>query len=334
MEAEWKKHGYPGVNKFYKIMKKTHTMKQVDEFILSQKTNQLHKKSHKQIQGHIIAYHKNALWFMDLLDMSNFSRQNHGFKWILLCIDTFTRKAYAQPLKTKSKYAVKEGFAKIYQTDAPKIKLILSDSGNEFLNQPVQSLFKDLKMKHDTVEIGDHHALGIIDRLSRTIKEIIYKDFTETETVKWVDHLQEYITAYNSRPHGGILGYAPNEAEDHKTELVELNLKKSMPTEHNFHVGDLVRFKLKRATFNKGYKEIWSRKQYTIESIDGVHAVLSNKDKYRLDDLQHVVPVETKEETDMVVQAEKSQQVERKLKHEGVERANIVEKRLRSKNIL
>jgi hypothetical protein len=38
----------------------------------------------------------------------------------------------------------------------------------------MQELFKDLKIKHDTVEIGDHNALGLIDRLSRTIKEKIF----------------------------------------------------------------------------------------------------------------------------------------------------------------
>ena len=193
----------------------------------------------------------------------------------------------------------------------------------------MQSLFKDLKIRHDTVDIGDHHALGIIDRLSRTIKEIIYKDFTEKESVKWVDHLQDYIDGYNKRPHRGILGYAPNEAEDHKTELVELNLKKSMPTEHNFHVGDLVRFKLKRATFNKGYKEIWSRKQYTIEKIDGVHAQLSNHEKYRLDDLQHVVPIEEVKVENTIEKVEKTAKTDKLLKREGINPENVLTEKRR-----
>jgi hypothetical protein len=41
---------------------------------------------------------------MDLLDMSNYSRQNKGYKWILLAIDTFTIKAYAEKFKNKTKF--------------------------------------------------------------------------------------------------------------------------------------------------------------------------------------------------------------------------------------
>jgi hypothetical protein len=42
----------------------------------------------------------------------------------------------------------------------------------------------------------------------------------------------------------------------HKSEIVELNLEKSMPIEHNFKIGDLVRKKLKKPIFSKGYKQI------------------------------------------------------------------------------
>ena len=148
------KHNYPSPMRFYKMLKRKNPdikFNDVDEFIRSQKTFQLHKKQTSKIQGHIIAFHENALWFMDLLDMQNYSRQNHGYKWILLCIDTFTRKAYATALKNKSKFEVKNGFERIY-TNEMKIKLIITDSGNEFLNAPVQELLKNLKIRHDTVD--------------------------------------------------------------------------------------------------------------------------------------------------------------------------------------
>ena len=245
MEEAYEKFKYPSALKFYKIMKKSNPnikFDEIDEFIKNQKSYQLHKKQTNKIQGHIIAYQENALWFIDLLDMSNYSRQNKGHKWILLAIDTFTRKAYAVALKNKTKFEVKNKFEEIYH-DSGEIKLIISDSGNEFLNKPVQDLFKELNIKHDTVEIGDHNALGLIDRLSRTIKEMIFKDFTEKNTVVWYDKLQDTISAYNDRPHSGILNYAPNEVNEHASEIVELNLEKSMPVEHSFKINELVRKK-------------------------------------------------------------------------------------------
>ena len=339
MEQVYEKYKYPSAFKFYRIMKKkdpTIKFEDIDQFVKSQKSYQLHKKQTQKIQGHIIAYHENALWFMDLLDMSNYSRQNKGYKWILLAIDTFTRKAYAEALKNKTKFEVKHGFEKIYK-DSGKIKLIITDSGNEFLNKPIQDLFKELKIRHGTVDIGDHHALGLIDRLSRTIKEMMFKDFTEKNTVKWIDTLQDTISAYNERPHSGILNYAPNEVNNDKikSELVELNLEKSMPVEHNFKIGELVRKKLKRPIFTKGYKQIWSNRTYTIKNIEGLHAILSTassgSERVRLDDLQKITKdFETIEEA--VEKADKEVKVEKILKHkEGLDPENIIESRLRKK---
>ena len=330
METDYEKYKYPSAYKFYKIMKKKNpeiTFDEIDNFVKQQKSYQLHKKQTNKIQGHIVAYAENALWFIDLLDMSNYSRQNKGYKWILLCIDTFTRKAYAEKLKNKTKFEVKNGFEKIYATleQSSKIKLIISDSGNEFLNKPVQDLFKELKIKHGTVEIGDHNALGLIDRLSRTIKEIIFKDFTEKNTVKWVDNLQDYISAYNNRPHGGILNYTPNEVNEHELELIDLNAEKSMPVEHNFNIDDLVRKKLKRPIFSKGYKQIWSNRTYTIKSIEGISAILNNDEKVRLDSLQKVTELNSPSETDEVDKVEKEAKIEKKLKREGIDKGNIIE---------
>ena len=105
-----------------------------------------------------------------LLDMQNFSRQNKGFRYILLCIDVFTRRGYAQSLKSKSKSSVRDGFDTFFQALDITVSLIITDSDKEFMNRGVQDVFKQLKIRHATVEGGDHNALGIIDRFSRTIR--------------------------------------------------------------------------------------------------------------------------------------------------------------------
>ena len=340
MEEAWQKHGYPSVIKFYRILKKSDDdvlFSDVDEFVRSQKAHQLHKKTRRQIEGHIVAYCKDCLWFADLLDMSNYSRQNKGYKWILLCIDTFTRKAYAQPLNRKTKISVKEGFETIID-DKVDIKLIVTDSGSEFLNRPVQDLLKELKIEHRTVEVGDHRALGLIDRLSRTIKEIIFKDFTERNNVVWHDRLQDYISAYNSNPHRGILNLTPDEADsgEKRLELLSLNMEKSIPTESSFKVGDTVRKKLKRASFKKGFKQIWGERIQKIKEINvsGVKAVLDNDETVRLDELQAVLPpISESEEVSAVEEADKEHKIEQTIKHkEGLDPDNILSEKLRSES--
>ena len=172
------------------------TLSEVDEFVKAKRTHQLHTKTRDNIQGHIVTFSKNSMWFADLLDMQNFSRSKKRFGYILLCIDVFTRKGHAQPLKSKAKISVRDGFSIIFQDLETPIRLIITDYGKELLNRDVQDFLKQLKIKHVTVEVGDHHALRITDRFSGTLKEKIFKDFTEYNTVVWYNKLQGYIYIY------------------------------------------------------------------------------------------------------------------------------------------
>ena len=339
LEETWRKHGYPSAYKLFLILRKKDPSVRldfVDEFVRAQKAHQLHKKTRHSIQGHIVAYCKDCLWFADLLDMSNYSRQNKGFHWILLCVDTFTRKAYAEALKRKTKIAVKEGFEAIMERlDKVGIQLLVTDSGSEFLNKPVQDLLKELKIEHRTVEVGDHFALGIIDRLSRTVKEMIFQDFTERGSVVWHDRLQQYMDAYNSNPHRGIDNLSPDEAAsgNHDETLLQLNVEKTEIPTGKFAVADTVRKRLKRPTWRKGYKQIWSDRVYEIEEIDGVRAKLKgDDDRTRLDNLQVVPSGSPSDESDVVGAVESAHRVEQTIKHrEGLDPANVLEGRLRAR---
>ena len=341
MDEYWRKFKYPSAYKLYKIMRKAGrevTLSDVDEFVRSQSTHQLHTKTRHNIQGHILAFSKNSLWFADLLDLQNFSRGNKGYRYILLCIDVFTRMGYAQPLRAKSQVKVKEGLASILSHVKTPISLIITDSGKEFLNRDVHDLLKEYNIIHDTVEVGDHHALGIIDRFSRTIKEMIFKDFTEHNTTVWFEKLQEYMTAYNNSPHRGILNLIPEEAQlpQNESKIYDLNIEKEDDLIQDiFNIGDTVRKRLKRPMFTKGYKQIWSSRVYTIESIDGVRAQLTNAEVIKLNDLQKVPnsngmsEAGEAEEVTEVTRNEKTSKLEKAIKREGLDNKNIIQRHRR-----
>ena len=160
---------------------------------------------------------------------------------------------------------------------------------------------------------------------------MIFKDFTEKNTVVWYDKLQDTISAYNDRPHSGILNYAPNEVNEHTSEIVELNLEKSIPVEHSFKINELVRKKLKRPIFTKGYRQIWSNRTYTIKNIEGIYAILNNDEKVRLDSLQKITK-DFDSASDEVDKVEKEVKIDKKIKFkEGLDKENIIESRLRKK---
>ena len=53
------------------------------------------------------------LWHGDLVDMQAYSTRNNGFKYILTCIDAFSKHGWDRPLKSKEMCAVTVAFESI-----------------------------------------------------------------------------------------------------------------------------------------------------------------------------------------------------------------------------
>ena len=172
----------------------------------------------------------------------------------------------------------------------------------------------------------------MIDAMSRTIKNMIFKYFTDEDTSNWIDILEDLTEAYNSTPNTALLGLTPNKAKDNIDVIQQINKDKNIRKyEHKFKVGQMVRVKLKKAIFTKGYKQIWSSKVYKIIKIQGVNAELDNEDMAKLNDLQIVHEQSTSvDEVTEVKKTETKAKVDRKLKSVGILEANETqEKRTR-----
>jgi hypothetical protein len=120
----WKNNGFIGANKLHKILKDYYTYAEVKSVLDIQTTYQLHQHSKQKIKGRIVAFKPFERLQVDLLDMSMFSRQNKGFRWILIAIDIFTRQGYGLPLKTKRANDVRDGFNVILDKIQYKIERI------------------------------------------------------------------------------------------------------------------------------------------------------------------------------------------------------------------
>lgn len=292
----WKSNNFIGLQKLQKILKekdikiKTNDLKDI---ISKQRTAQIHKQFRKNQKtlGHIVSYAKDYKWQIDLADMQAYSSKNRGYKYILLAVDIFSRKAYAEPLKNKTEKEVTDSFHKIVEREVPKI--LMSDKGSEFINNVFEKELKDNNIEHQLAEVGDHHALGIIDRLTRTLKEMTYKHFTESGTVNWIDNLQKMIEVYNNLPHGGINDKKPNEVGVNNEEILQLNLIKKAEVEGkeiNIKEGDKVRIRLK-SFMRKGYEPRYSEEIYSVTKVFKSSVVLSDGKKYKISDLQLIQEV-------------------------------------------
>ena len=231
--------------------------------------DELHKPlkiKYKKRQVFVRGAHK--IYGADLIDYSKISRQNSGFKWILMIIDCFSRYGWAIPLKDKSGPEVLRGLKLVYEK-TPSLRL-WSDEGREFWNKDVQSYLKS----KGVVLYSTHNKekCSIVERWNRTIKSKLGKYFTANRTNRYVDVLQDLIDFYNNTRHRSIK-MTPNEASLSKNhdrvfrhlygnKMHQLGEEKS-----KFSPGQKVRIALELDAFDKKYGINWTDDVYTVKEV-------------------------------------------------------------------
>lgn len=321
------KYNYPSAQKLYLLLGKKFTLERIKEVISSNKVHQLYKQQNKRIGGHILALAPMQIMQLDLSFMDKFGQQNGGYKYILLGIDVFSRYAWGVPLKSKSVKEVEEAFLEM-----PQPECVVSDNGSEFVGKDFVNYLKHQGIAQQTNVVGDHHALGIVDRMTLTLKNMIYKRFIGNDSVKWADNLQEILDIYNTTPHSGIYDFTPEEAlNDKKVQAVlatiNLDLMQKGTKKFNVEVGDDVRIRKPDWSFKRGFTPKFSEDIFNVEQRVGNTVIIDGK-RHKIVDVQ-VVPKGSEAAGKALKVATKENKVKTILKKEGVDVGNIREMRKR-----
>jgi len=128
---------------------------------------------------------------------------------------------------------------------------------------------------------------------------------------------------HNQTPHEALKDLTPQEAseERYKAFIQDLNKEKNVISNHYFKEGQIVRKKLVKPTFAKGYKQIWSAGVHELTEVKGVNGVLDDGLVVKPNDLQ-VIPkpaVSHPVEPLKVHSVEKQAKVEKVLKSVGID---------------
>ena len=284
----YQRFGYPSAEKLYLLLNKKVGLDVIKDDLATQSVHQLYFSKKSVTGGHILASCPLDQIQIDLCFMDKFGQQNGGYKYILLCIDVFSRYAWAVPLKSKGTEDVLEAFKTI-----PKPACVMSDNGSEFLNRSFTNYLLDENIAQQTAIVGDHHALGIIDRFTLTLKNMIYKMFIANDNVKWKDQLSELINAYNHTPHSGIYNYTPAEAFTKKNAQMVLSsvngeLNKANLIQDTARAGDSVRIRVPASKFKRGYLQKWESDVGTVQDVLGNKVYIDGK-QHKINDIQVVV---------------------------------------------
>ena len=222
------------------------------------------------------------IWTADLADMSAFSKENDGVEFLLLVIDTFSKYGWIIPLKNKAGKTMVEAFKSIFK-EGRKPEKLWTDKGREFYNKDVKDLLKSYLIELYSTE--NEEKSSIVERWIRTMKDKIWKYFTDSRTQRYLDVLPDLLEDYNNTVHSST-EFTPVEVSKKKNELaVWRNL---YPDRHKisrltpkFSVGDEVRISKKKKVFEKGYTSRWTEEIFTIKEIRDTNPIT-----YILEDLQ------------------------------------------------
>jgi len=223
----------------------------------------------------------NTVWQADLGVMIKLATRNKNFNYYLLCIDCFSRMIYVKPIKKKTGEDVINGFEAIFKRVGKIPWKIITDAGREFIAANVQKYFRQREIKHYCEYTSPKWHAGMAERANRTVRERLYRYFTEEDHRRWIPVIHDIVTAINNSPNRSLGGMTPmdihldrNGAVDQLREQIRLQTEmsnklirkreKSDANAKSIRTGTHVRIENNKHAFQKGYLGNFTSEIFTI----------------------------------------------------------------------
>ena len=221
----------------------------------------------------VVTTYVNDIWGADLLDVSNMSKYNKNYTFLLIIIDIYSRYAFVIALKNKSAEEVLGAFEKFKTTPHN----LWVDEGKEFFNSDMKAYCKkhNINMYHTYTGLKSVFA----ERFNRTLRDLMFEYLNSYDTKNYLDELPKLVDKYNNTFHKSIKETPYNVYVKGKLPKQKIYLQDE---EAKFKIGDYVRKVVVKKLFEKGYTAKWSEDIYIIDNIDDDQVPIM----YGLKDLQ------------------------------------------------
>lgn len=243
--------------------------------------DELHKLARKNFaRRRVIIKGIDDLWQADLVEMGEYSSQNNGYKYLLNVIDTFSKYAWITPLKSKNAKDVARAMNHVFSAAKRIPKNLQTDDGKEFFNKEFQILMNKKKINHySTYSVK---KASIIERFNRTLKNMMWKEFSYNGSYKWLNIYKKLLEKYNNSKHRTIK-MSPIDVNKRNEKLI-LNTSYNhikIFQKPKFKIGDYVRISKYKHVFEKGYTPNWTTEIFQVHKIPN-----TNPNTYILKDYQ------------------------------------------------
>lgn len=226
----------------------------------------------------------NTVWQADLGLMIPLARQNSGYNYYLICIDCFSRMIFIEPLKRKFASHVIVAFQAIFQRANHIPWKIITDAGKEFTAHAVQQYFHRRQIQHFCEYTSPKWHAGMAERANRTVRERLYRYFSEVGHRRWLPVIQQIADSINNSASRVLCNgkFTPMDIhlnrknsseilrkcinfERKKADLAIIKTEKADQNIGDLKTGTRVRIELQKNPFQKGFIGNFTNEIFTIE---------------------------------------------------------------------
>ena len=238
---------------------------QIKEWLMKQDAYTLHKPIRRRFKrNRVIVGRIDQQWQMDLADMQSMQKFNNSYRYLLVCINVFSKYAWVVPLENKTSLSLVEAFKTILASGR-KPEKIITDQGTEFFNKHFKALLKD-----EDIELYNTYnetKASVVERLIRTLKTRMWRYFTAKKTMRYIDTLPDLVYLYNHTIHRSIKRKPVDVTAKNKKQVwhtLYANHDEVKHPKYKFKIGDQVRISKIKRTFDKGYLPNFSKEIFTM----------------------------------------------------------------------
>lgn len=265
---------FAGVEKIYRWFKENGyklSRTKIKNWLLKQEDYAIHQQPRRQFQRRrVISPYPGYMIDADLADYTSYWKSNDGFKYVLLCIDVFSRYVWAKALRNKTSKEMVSAFDELNK-EGMSSEHVRTDKGKEFLVD-MKNWFKPKHMNHFGTQ--NETKANYAERAIKTIKKKIARYMSFKQSHRWVDILEKAVYSYNHSYHRSIRMSPAQVTRKDISRLWSLQyepkivVKKSAqtakPNRYKFKVGDIVRISALKRTFEREYDERFTRELFIV----------------------------------------------------------------------
>ena len=181
-----------GIVNFYKYICSKYInikRKDIEDFLKKQPNYQMNQRITHRVNKPIIAKAPNSIWCVDLIDLAKYSGHNNFFKYVMVVVDTFSRKVWLEKMRTKGALQTARALQNVCNKTEIMPSVIMSDNGTEFKGD-----FADFCKEHDIKQNFSRtytpQSNALAERSIEDIRKIMRAFMTNENDLNWASKLK------------------------------------------------------------------------------------------------------------------------------------------------